>query len=253
MPTRDDTDRDREDLVERLDELDTRLRELRDELVADRRRQFRPPTPRELLRFTEEYTIPTVIAVLEANIRALRLLQRGLRLADSERTLREEGSRAGERGAVATREAADRLARALDELGTALTETELPSDPEARSILEDVRDVRTEIAERLRESAREDPNRHLDEFAESSEGPVTIPVEDGDTEGGAGDATSEGADADADDENDVGVDVEAELESIKEEMGESDGEGEDEEDAESEDEGDGADDEGEDEGDADDR
>lgn len=46
-----------------------------------RRRPPRPPSPGELFRFTGDYTIPTVVAVLEATIEALELLQGVIDLA----------------------------------------------------------------------------------------------------------------------------------------------------------------------------
>jgi len=42
----------------------------------------RPPSPRELIRFTSDVGIPGVILLLRTNIEALKLLQRALRLAD---------------------------------------------------------------------------------------------------------------------------------------------------------------------------
>ncbi|MFC6754756.1 hypothetical protein ACFQEU_15015, partial [Halorubrum tibetense] len=49
----------------------------------------RPPRLSELVRFTEQYTIPTVIALLETTIKSLKLVQGTLRLLDPERDARE--------------------------------------------------------------------------------------------------------------------------------------------------------------------
>ena len=64
-------DRERE-LAEVTAELSETLESLRAELQEPPEGPLglpRPPTPRELLRFTEQYTIPTTIALLEAAIR----------------------------------------------------------------------------------------------------------------------------------------------------------------------------------------
>ena len=114
---------DRDDLEDRLAELESTLRDLQSRLDRPSRR-FRPPTPGELLRFTEEYTIPTVIAVLEANVRALELLQRVLRLADPVRAADAESTAARRRADDLRRDAADGLSDALSELRTALSEAD---------------------------------------------------------------------------------------------------------------------------------
>jgi len=83
MSSRDD--RRDDDLEERLDELEDVLSELRRDLretERDRRGPPRPPRLSELVRFTEQYTIPTVIALLETTIKSLELVQGTLRLAD---------------------------------------------------------------------------------------------------------------------------------------------------------------------------
>ena len=81
-PADSDRPRDRDELAAQLDELEATLTDLRSELRSEGRRgPPRPPRLGELLRFTEEYTIPTLIALLEATIKSLELLQRPLRLA----------------------------------------------------------------------------------------------------------------------------------------------------------------------------
>jgi len=94
MSSRDD--RRDDDLEERLDELEDVLSELRRrdlrETERDRRGPPRPPRLSELVRFTEQYTIPTVIALLETTIKSLELVQGTLRLADPGRSLDETGS-----------------------------------------------------------------------------------------------------------------------------------------------------------------
>jgi len=88
--------RDERDLTALVEELSATLDALRDAVgepdspegrrIAGRDRGVAPgpapPTPRELLRFSEQYTIPTLIALLESGIRSLELLRATLRLLD---------------------------------------------------------------------------------------------------------------------------------------------------------------------------
>jgi len=148
-----------DDLEERLDELEDVLSELRRDLrreERDRRGPPRPPRLSELLRFTEQYTIPTLIALLETTIKSLELLRGTLRLADPGRGLgvddRADG--ATDRLADVRDGASAGLARSLSELRTALSEADLPEDAASRSIIEDARDLTAEIEERIEESRR---------------------------------------------------------------------------------------------------
>ncbi|WP_129115066.1 DUF7547 family protein [Halegenticoccus tardaugens] len=227
MSRRRDEDHDRrdrirdDDLADLLDDLGTTLEELRRELRASpdyrrgrRRRRFRPPTPREILRFTEEYTIPTVIAVLEANIRALELLGRLLRLADPERALREESDAARTRMDAVRRDAVDGLEGALSELRAALSEADLPENPESRSIIEDARELADEIESQI--AAGRD--RARDRRESDRAGGISIAVDEEDPEtppdASRGDETT-----DDDSEDDApGVDIDAELDSIRDEL-----------------------------------
>jgi hypothetical protein len=241
---------DRDDLEDRLAELESTLRDLQSRLDRPSRR-FRPPTPGELLRFTEEYTIPTVIAVLEANVRALELLQRVLRLADPVRAADAESTAARRRADDLRRDAADGLSDALSELRTALSEADLPEDAESRSIVEDARELSAEIDRLIEESrgsrsgtrrpdrgrrargGRASGTRDDGEAGSDGGGPVSIEVTDeGDRrrtpdgrdgshpspDRGSADAPT-GSDRDGSDgRSDTDVDVEAELRSIKEDL-----------------------------------
>ncbi len=75
-----------DDLAAAAADLAASLEALRDDVAPrPRRGPFglpRPPRPVELLRFADDHAIPTVIALLEANVRALELLRAALRLAD---------------------------------------------------------------------------------------------------------------------------------------------------------------------------
>ncbi|EMA58903.1 hypothetical protein C470_11392 [Halorubrum distributum JCM 13561] len=233
MSSRDPRD---DDLEERLDELEDVLGELRADLretERDRRGPPRPPRLSELVRFTEQYTIPTIIALLETTIKSLELLQGTLRLADPGRSVAEGAEGAGDRLADVRDGATAGLSRSLSELRTALSEADLPEEAASRSIIADARDLTAEIESRIDEGRREadaardrrlgrdrDESRS-DENPPRNEGgadrdddtdPVQIHVTDPDED--AEDAASEGEAAeDADDPPEV--DVESELESIK--------------------------------------
>jgi len=206
------------------------VRDLRDELAQPPEGPLglpRPPTPREVLSFTGEYAIPTAIAVLEANIRALEALEQVIRVLDPERSVvREEGGRLESRAADASRATLDRLESALEDVETTIRENDLPRDDEARDILDDARRINREIRDRIgrertaadeaRERTREiDRERDVDrdrtdETGDDLSGATTIELTDE-----SDDADDETATGDGDE---VQVDVEAELRSIKDEM-----------------------------------
>ncbi|MGQ4556180.1 DUF7547 family protein [Halobellus sp. GM3] len=209
----------------------------------------RPPSISELFRFTEEYTLPTLIAMLEATIQSLELLRGVLRLASPERSAFGSGAdrraggptgrsvstaaRLGDGVAGVGREAASGVERALSELQTALSESDIPEDRTSRELLDDARRLSEEVAERLAEARREgeadrygyrrDERRSGGGDADSSAtarvtGGVDIDVDDergGDESGG--DQRREGGDGSDPDEPEV--DVESELASIKDEVG----------------------------------
>lgn len=202
-------DRER-DLAEATEELSETLEALRSELREPPRGPLglpRPPRPAELLQFTERYTIPTVVALLEAGIRALELLSAALRVADGRpldaasggSVRRSRGDALGsieqagrDRIAASSRETLRRLDDALAELQSAAAGD--PSNPELRRLLEEARELRSEVDDRLSD-ARIGTGRD----------PATPEM---------------GADSDGDEDADadVGIDVDAELASIKEEI-----------------------------------
>jgi hypothetical protein len=254
-PNRDDRGepRDRRELDARLDELEETLEALRGELTTERRGPPRPPRLGELLRFTEQYSIPTLIALLEATIQSLELLRRTLRLADPGRAAREETEAARGHLDRAGAEAGQQVANALADLRTALSATESPSNPESRRLLEDARGLTAEIEARLRDAeatvrtGRETDRRRDRTDADrtdqadtdrtgrtdaGSERGVMIDVTEDDpreaADGRDGDETAtrgddEGPHADegarADGDAAPAVDVDAELESIRHELG----------------------------------
>ncbi|QLD87993.1 hypothetical protein HWV07_02645 [Natronomonas salina] len=216
-------DRERE-LDESVDDLAATLEALREELQDPPEGPLglpRPPTPGEFLRFTEQYTIPALISILETSIRTLELLAAALRVADG-RPL--DGPSGGRRGADDPR--ADRIAsasrRTLRALDDALADLQSaaaggePQNPELQRLLSEARDLRAEVDDRLADATADPADRPAEPGPgpESRSGPepVNIEVKGGDDE----------AEDDEDDpgERDVGVDVDSELESIKRELDE---------------------------------
>jgi hypothetical protein len=194
--------RDDEELAVLLADLERTLTDLREAVGEDVRRESgrpvrrRPPTPGEILRFTEEYTLPTVIALLEATVQSLELLRAVLRLAGPASSAGELRSRLESRDGPETAALRDALA----DLRDALTGANLPEDSAARSILTDARELTTEIDERLDEPGDDRRReRRADRGGEPSRRGVAIDVEE---------------------EGDDAVDVDAELASIKESVAE---------------------------------
>ncbi|MBX0323290.1 hypothetical protein EGH21_09630 [Halomicroarcula sp. F13] len=133
----------------------------------------RPPTPKELLRFTSDVTIPAAILVLKTNIEALKLLRRALRMAEGRPT--STGS-----GASEVRRRATTLSRAtLARLDDALTDLQdavegRPQDEDARRLLEEARELRSDLAEQLAEAGADDS---LEGEFGGSEVPVDVDAE----------------------------------------------------------------------------
>ena len=168
-------------------ELARTVQDLQSELEPDRRLPLRPPTPRELTRFTSEVTIPALLLVLETNVRALKLLQRTLRLVDGRERTDSPGAR--EQVESLGRTTLNRLDDALADLQEALESR--PPDDEARRLLDEARDLREEVDARL--------------------------ASESDTSGPPG--TGEGGRPEADR---VEIDVESELQSIKDDLDDPD-------------------------------
>ena len=190
-------DRD-DELAESIDDLTETIGELREELGPRERRprpRFRPPTPGELLRLTDEVAIPTLLAILEANVRALEAFQQGIRVVRGSQEVRERSERATDsartRADELRRTTLDQLDGALAELQRAAEDGGLPRNRQARELIEDARDLRDEVDRRLRDAAESEPET----------AGRTIEIDDG---------------TDPDDGDDpADVDVDAELETLK--------------------------------------
>lgn len=221
-------DVDDEELAEMADELSTVLRELRDELRASREARegdavdpsatggggsgemslpevpFDMPSATDVLAFTDEKLIPAAITVLEVNIRALELLQKGIRWTRPDRA-GENAERVRSHAESVSRSTLQRLDTVLADLQDAAGEGALPDDAEASGIIGEARRLRDEIDTALGERA--------DARQEET------PVEDGPGEDVTGDEGEDGPPSPWGEQPEVDVDVEGELESIKAELG----------------------------------
>jgi hypothetical protein len=212
---------------ERIAELEERIEDLSEELRAPPEGPFglpRPPTPGEVLAFVDDHAIPTTIAILEANVRALKALRGaiGLLRRTEERTPggrtatgsgRTDGLRA--RTDSVAREAVGELDRAVSDLANAIEGDALPDNDEAESVLREIRAVRDDVADALASDGptggtARDPGASNDDTEN-----------DGDEDDGSeADGSEDDGSADDDDSGGGGVeiDVENELQSIKDEM-----------------------------------
>jgi len=195
------SERDDEELSRLVAELVTALRDLEAEL--DPPRGPRPPTPRELRRFTSEVAIPGAILVLETNVRALRLLQRALELSERADRTRED-ARLGDRARTMSDTTLDKLDDALADLESAVRGR--PDNEEAARILDDARQLREEVRTRLAEYGDE-----ADDPADGASASHDDRTADDET--GSGEERADG-------ETGPQVDVDAELESIKADLSE---------------------------------
>lgn len=195
-----------EDLAETLETLRTELGAPRGPLGAPR-----PPTPGEVLHFTESYTIPAIVSILETTIRALELLAAAIRLSEGRPV--EGAARGGDPPAEdalvdVSRRTLRRLDDALASLGSAAA-SEGAADPQLRRLVEDARDLRAEVEDRLEDATAADAAPRSATRRRTDPEPIYIEVQAGD---------EEGAEADGDESAATDVDVDRELDSIKREL-----------------------------------
>lgn len=217
----DDSERDLEDAVE---ELSDTLRELRAELREPPTGPLgmpRPPTPGEFLRFTEQYTLPALISLLETGIRVLELLSATIRLFQDERTAIDHTSRRRDDLRERRDQIADVGRTTLEALDEALAELQAaapngqPVGPEVQRLLEDARDLGAEVDARLADATTDRADEDVYE--------IDVQAGSGDGVDGRRDTGATGSDARGDvpsrsAEADPEVDVDAELDSIKDEL-----------------------------------
>lgn len=197
--------RDDQDLESMLSELAETLTALQNEVESSgppQRPPLRPPSLREVMRFTEQQTIPTLVAILEANVRLLELAGAALRALDPERSMSSGGS-ANQALSAASGISTERLSSGLADLRSALAGTEA-TNPEARELLEEADRLSAELRERL-EDVDSGRDQAADTAAESTNAVSIDVVEAGEESGEADDSPAE-------------PDIDAELDSIRDEV-----------------------------------
>lgn len=218
-----------DELANAVRELTRTIDELRQELESSQRRSRfrspapRPPTPGELLRFTDEVAIPATVAVLETTVRALEGFQRALKLARTEREVRDRttdaASATSERASTLRRTTLSRLDTVLAELQRAASDGTLPADERASDLLAEARELRDDVDSRLRDVGEDLETRASESQNPGSTDPVRIDIKEGSVDDSRGDTASR---TDRDDP-DPSVDVDAELETLKDQYGVDEG------------------------------
>lgn len=162
-----------DDLTALLSDLVTTLRQLETEIEPTTESGLpRPPTPGELLRFTNDVTIPAVILVLKTNIEVLKLLRRALRMAEGRPPTGTGPTEVRRRATELSRVSLSRLDDALSDLQRAVEG--VPEDEEARELLREARQLRKELADRLSE---EPSGSDAVESTETTDVPVDVDAE----------------------------------------------------------------------------
>ncbi len=202
-----------DELAAALSELAASVDRLGELLAADRRSGLRPPRTVELLRATDEVAIPTLISILEAQIRLLEALQYGTRLVRGERSIRSRKPTTG----PLTRRATTGQEAALEQLGKTLEQL--------RSRLESGDDERVETALDRTQSLYEELERRLAKMepTPSDSAPADgyeIEIDDltdstDDSEVDAGDSNGGNVPARSSEPDDTAIDVEAELQTLR--------------------------------------
>ncbi|WP_336325937.1 DUF7547 family protein [Halovenus sp. HT40] len=183
------------DVTRLLRDLTRELQTLQREL--DSEGSGRLSTRRQLSRFTSEIAIPSVILVLETNIRALKLLRRTIRLAEGREPRSQHSRAAGEvrdRAELLGQQALSRLDQTLETVQSSLEEE--GADEDVRRLLAEARSLQDQISQQLatEESTGED----------RTEDGTTVGVDSGESEP-------------------VNIDVDAELQTLKDNLEDDDG------------------------------
>ena len=156
-----------EELLDRIEALEASLRELQADLQTQQPRRFpTPPSPREILRFTDEYAIPTAIAFLEVQIRALEMLHGVIRVTEPGRSIERSDRR---------RRMSSRVLQEVDDLIEELQTDRFPAGDDAEDILGQARALREEIRSRIDDTR---PSEEPAEDDESESVDVDIDVEE---------------------------------------------------------------------------
>lgn len=204
-----------DELLAAVRELTRTIDDLQQELESTQRRPFqppplRPPTPRELLAFTDEVAVPATIAVLKTSVRALEGFQRALALARTERDVRDRTTEAtsatSKRASELRQTTLSQLDGVLARLQQAASDGTLPADDGARELLTEARELRDDVDSRLRDVGA-DVERRQTEATDA----VRIDIQEGHPD------TLQDGDTTAN--RDSRVDVDAELETLKDQYG----------------------------------
>lgn len=178
------------------DDFASRVEKFADDVKSRRDFDERPSSGvHSLLRLTERYAIPAAISALKATVRLLELSAEAIRLANEE--LEAEDTRARTNDVTL-----DKVDSVLEEFEEALRGE--PTDPDARRLLTEARDLRTEIRDRIDTSRADQIGESANEEANSYNVPIR---EESDGECDERDTPEQGT-----------VDVEAELESIRHDL-----------------------------------
>ena len=129
----------------------------------------RPPSPNEILRFTDQAVIPAIIALLEVNIKLLQSIRRGIQLTQK----RDSVTRDRDQLQAINKDVVKQFERAIEELQHVVEGT--PIDHTAKDVLADARALRSEL-ERRTEAARDAVDTPSKETADES-GLDTIDVD----------------------------------------------------------------------------
>ncbi|MFC3958265.1 MSCRAMM family adhesin SdrC [Halovivax cerinus] len=213
----------RDDIAVALEDLAAAIRGL-EGTIADTAGDEPPARSRELptlddvLKVTDERAIPALIGLLEAQIRALTLLQRGSRAVRRGRDVNTRLREATGDGSSIDRTAApivDRMGETIDEIQNRLGDS---SDAETRALLERTRSLYEEIDRRLSDHSPE--NRSDGYRIEIDDGsPDTDPDEAADRGKHDGERSDGRQPTSAGDH----VDVDAELQTLRDRYGADDG------------------------------
>lgn len=226
-------DRD-EELADAIRDLARTINDLGDELEPRRRSRLRPPTPRDVLRLTDEVAIPATLTMLQASVRALETFQRGIRLLRTEQEVRDRTASA----AAETERRADSLRRttvsqldtALAELQRAVSTGSLPADDRVRNLLDEARTLRDQVDRKLADVAEDSAGGASDDRNATPSTGYTIEIEDGDDDPNRSDGEDTQRTNARDEPDQSNVDVDAELETLKDRYGpDDDGDGGDDE------------------------
>lgn len=192
------------ELAREIGSLIAALEDLQGEIGPGNRERRRLPTPRDLLLFTSEVTIPATILVLETNVRVLKLLQRTIRMTAGESPRGSSGSDATDavrgRAEALGRQTLDQLEGTLDDLQSAVAGR--PTDDEAATLLAEARRLREEIESDL--AAGREPGGASGVDPAEPTAVDASPLADDRSTG-------------------VNIDVESELESIREQIDDENG------------------------------